>query len=126
MVFHSINPNSNQAMPAWVRKRLKSMLTTALILLLMGWLAAEFLSPFLIIIPPPGHRYNIPNFDQGYFQEFELETFDQLKLSAYEHNEPPHQGNRDRPGKETTGGIFYSSKINLSRNGASYLPSPTV
>ncbi len=58
------------------------MLTIAIILLLTAWLAAEFLSPFLIIIPPPGHRYDIPNFDQGHFQEFELETFDQLKLSA--------------------------------------------
>ncbi|MBX2872334.1 MAG: alpha/beta hydrolase [Saprospiraceae bacterium] len=58
------------------------MLITAFILLLTAWLAAEFLSPFLIIIPPPGHRYDIPDFDQGYFQEFELETFDQLQLSA--------------------------------------------
>lgn len=58
------------------------MLTTTFILLVTGWLAAEFLSPFLIIIPPPGHRYDIPNFNQGYFQAFELETFDQLKLSA--------------------------------------------
>lgn len=58
------------------------MLSTALILLLVGWLAAEFLSPFLIIIPPPGHRYDIPSFDKGSFQRFELMTVDQLKLSA--------------------------------------------
>lgn len=58
------------------------MLSTAFILLLVGWLAAEFLSPFLIIIPPPGHRYDIPNFDRERFQNFELITSDQLKLSA--------------------------------------------
>mgnify|MGYP003881569181 CR=1 FL=1 len=69
-------------MPRSVKKWLRSMLIITLILLAGGWAVAEFLSPFLIILPPPGREYPTPHFDQSAFESFSIQTYDQLQIAA--------------------------------------------
>lgn len=77
-------------MPRLFRKIVRTMLYLALFLLISGWATLEFASPYAIIIPPPGHQYPIPYFQENTFEPFDLQTFDNLRIKGYYR--APEQG----------------------------------
>jgi alpha-beta hydrolase superfamily lysophospholipase len=66
------------------------MLYFILFLLVSGWVAIEFASPYAIILPPTGHQYPIPQFQAYTFEPVDFQTFDHLRIKGYYR--APEQG----------------------------------